>query len=136
MRAIDFCCWPGSGKVLTETNSKPKSGMTEIPVSVRQKGGSNLKNTSAFVCMLAALAAVSPSDAAKPTSCAATFAGRIAYTTGVIHICDGATGADVNTGVSGVNPKFSPDSSLIVYPVRRLRSATAAYGRSISTVPD
>src|SRR5438046_594987 len=68
---------------------KPKSGMTEIPVSVRQKGGSNLKNTSAFVCMLAALAAVSPSDAAKPTSCAATFAGRIAYTTGVIHICDG-----------------------------------------------
>ncbi len=66
--------------------------------------------------MLAALAAISPSaSAAKPSSCSATFAGRIAYTTGVIHICDGATGADVNTGVSGVNPKFSPDSSLIVY---------------------
>src|SRR5437868_9417165 len=57
-------------------------------------------------------AAASP---AKASSCSAIFAGRIAYTTGVIHICNGATGADVNTGVSGVNPKFSPDSSLIAY---------------------
>src|SRR5438105_4884114 len=61
---------------------------------------------------------IGPSAAASPakaSSCSAIFAGRIAYTTGVIHICDGATGADVNTGVSGVNPKFSPDGSLIVY---------------------
>jgi Tol biopolymer transport system component len=77
-----------------------------------------LKNISALFCLLAALAAVSPSDAAPPaksSSCSATFTGRIAFTTGVIQICDGATGVVVNTGVSGVNPKFSPDSSLIVY---------------------
>lgn len=33
----------------------------------------------------------------------------------MIHICYGTTGAIVNTGVSGVNPKFSPDGSLIAY---------------------
>jgi len=33
----------------------------------------------------------------------------------VIHICNGASGSDVNTGVSGVNPKFSPDGLMIVY---------------------
>jgi len=60
---------------------KPKN---EITVSVRQKGGFNLKNNSALFCVLAALAAVSPADAAspQPSSCSATFAGRIAYTTG------------------------------------------------------
>src|SRR6266404_6843413 len=34
--------------------------------SVRQKRGVNLKNISALFCMLAALAAASPSDAAPP----------------------------------------------------------------------
>jgi len=68
--------------------------------------------------MLAALAMASAGNAAQPAknlTCSATFTGRIAYTTGVIRICNGATGADVSTGVSGVNPKFSPDGSLIVY---------------------
>src|SRR5258708_6368772 len=90
----------------------------EKQLSMRKKGGFHVKNVSALFCILAAVVAVSPSDAAPPaksSSCSAIFAGRIAYTTGVIHICDGATGVDVNTGVSGVNPKFSPDSSWIVY---------------------
>jgi TolB protein len=75
-----------------------------------------MKNTNTLLCILVSLAAVAPSDAAKPTAgCSATFVGRIAYSTGVIHICNGATGIDVNTGVSGVNPKFSRDGSRIVY---------------------
>ena len=87
--------------------------------------------------MLMALATVSPSDAAKPTSCSATFAGRIAYTTGVIHICNGATGADVNTGVSGVNPKFSPDGSLIVYQNNNVSvmSSAAPFANWVVTAP-
>jgi TolB protein len=77
-----------------------------------------VKNASALAWVLLASAFASTSDAAPPSkdsTCSATFVGRIAYTTGVIRICNGATGADVSTGVSGVNPKFSPDGTLIVY---------------------
>ena len=79
-------------------------------------------------------AAASP---AKASSCSAIFAGRIAYTTGAIHICDGATGADVNTGVSGVNPKFSPDSSLIVYQNNNVSvmSSVAPFAHWVVTAP-
>lgn len=46
---------------------------------------------------------------------APTLTGRIAYTTGTIHIYNLATNTDVSLGVSGVNPKFSPDGTLITY---------------------
>src|SRR6266487_1693589 len=90
--------------------------------------------------MLAVLAAASPSDAAPPakdSSCSATFGGRIAYTTGVIHICNGASGSDVNTGVSGVNPKFSPDGSMIVYQNGNISvmSSAAPFANWVVTAP-
>src|SRR5207245_11546036 len=90
--------------------------------------------------MLAALAAAPSSDAAPPgkdSSCSAIFAGRIAYTTGVIHICNGATGADINTGVSGVNPKFSPDGSMIVYQNANVSvmSSVAPFAHWVVTAP-
>ena len=98
-----------------------------------------MKSTNALFCMLAALAALSPSHAAPPikSSCSATFAGRIAYTTGVIHICNGASGTDVNTGVSGVNPKFSPDGSLIVYQNGNISvmSSAAPFANWVVTAP-
>lgn len=37
------------------------------------------------------------------------------YTTGTLHIYNLATGADVSLGVSGINPKFSPNGALITY---------------------
>lgn len=47
---------------------------------------------------------------------AATLTGRIVYTaSGNLHIYNVATKADAALGVSGVNPKFSPDGALIVY---------------------
>lgn len=65
------------------------------------------------------------------------FTGRIAYTTGVIHIRDGATGADIDTGVSGVNPKFSPDGSLIVYQNNNVSvmSSVAPFAHWVVTAP-
>lgn len=73
---------------------------------------------NALLSILAAVAVSSsdPASAAKSTSCSVTpFTGRIAYTTGVIHICNIASGVDTNTGVSGVNPKFSADGTQIVF---------------------
>lgn len=46
---------------------------------------------------------------------AVNLTGRIVYTTGTIHIYNLSTNTDVNLGVSGVNPKFSPDGTLITY---------------------
>lgn len=44
------------------------------------------------------------------------FAGRLVYTVqGTLNIYDGATGVVTNTGVSGVNPKFSPSGAQIAY---------------------
>src|SRR2546430_9429876 len=45
-----------------------------------------------------------------------TYSGRIVYTAkGVLHIFNLATNSDTSLGISGVNPKFSPDRSRIVY---------------------
>ena len=44
--------------------------------------------------------------------------GRIVYTTGTLHIYNLATATDVSLGISGVNPKFSPDGTLITYQSR------------------
>ena len=44
----------------------------------------------------------------------AGLTGRITYTTGTIHVYNLATNVDTDLRVSGVNPKFSPDGSLIV----------------------
>jgi TolB protein len=41
--------------------------------------------------------------------------GKIAYTSGGILVKDLVTGTTLNTGASGVNPKFSYDGSLIAY---------------------
>jgi Tol biopolymer transport system component len=53
--------------------------------------------------------------ASRDVSVAVNLTSRIAYTAGAIHIYNLATNADVNLGVSGVNPKFSPDGTLITY---------------------
>jgi Tol biopolymer transport system component len=44
---------------------------------------------------------------------AVNLTGRIAYTAGTIHVYNLATNTDVDLRVSGVNPKFSPDGTLI-----------------------
>ena len=41
--------------------------------------------------------------------------GSIVYTTGTIHVCNLSAGSDKDLGVSGVNPKVSPDGTLITY---------------------
>jgi TolB protein len=57
----------------------------------------------------------SPSPTPPPT----TYSGRIVYTAhGILHIFNLATSSDTSLGVSGVNPKFSPDGSKIVYADR------------------
>src|SRR5579864_8097732 len=96
---------------LTNHSRHLRAYTTDCASGIRQetgfgviRGRVDVKSTSALLCMLAAVA-VSSSDlasAAKPTSCSAVLnlTGRIAYTTGVIHICDIATGVDTNTGVS------------------------------------
>lgn len=44
------------------------------------------------------------------------FTGHIVYTDGgTLHVYNLSTNTDVNLGVSGVNPKFSSDGSLIVF---------------------
>lgn len=45
----------------------------------------------------------------------ANLPGRIVYTGGRLHVYTVATRSDVNLGVLGVNPKFSPDGLEIVY---------------------
>lgn len=68
----------------------------------------------------------SPPMAAYPAnrsvSAGATLTGRIVYTlSGRLRVYDVATKADVGLGVDGVNPKFSPDGTLIVYQNGGLR---------------
>lgn len=47
---------------------------------------------------------------------AATLTGRIVYTlSGNLHIYNVARRIDVALGIAGINPKFSPDGTLIVY---------------------
>src|SRR6476659_5305459 len=54
-----------------------------------------------------------------PTPPPATYSGRIVYTAnGTLHIFNLATNGDTSLGISGVNPKFSPDGSRIVYQNR------------------
>ena len=53
-----------------------------------------------------------PTPAPTPTS---SLTGRIVYTLSGLHIYNVATRADVSLGISGVNPKFSPDGTLITY---------------------
>lgn len=56
------------------------------------------------------------------TSAGATLTGRIVYTlSGGLRVYDVATKADVGLGVDGVNPKFSPDGTLIVYQNNGMR---------------
>lgn len=77
-----------------------------------------MKKMNALLSVLVAVAVClsDPASAAKPTSCSVTpYTGRIAYTTGVIHICNIATGVDTNTGFSGVNPNFSAQGDRIVF---------------------
>lgn len=49
-----------------------------------------------------------------PTS-TPSLTGRIVWTNGTIHVYNVATKVDASLGVTGVNPKFSPDGTLIVY---------------------
>jgi Tol biopolymer transport system component len=54
-----------------------------------------------------------PSPAPTSTT---SLTGRIVYAgSGGLHIYNVATRADVSLGVSGINPKFSPDGTLITY---------------------
>ena len=52
-------------------------------------------------------------EASRSLMTTAGLTGRIAYTTGTIHVHNLVTNADVDLRVSGVNPKFSPDGTLI-----------------------
>lgn len=54
-----------------------------------------------------------PASFAAANVAASSLTGRIAYTTGTIHVYNLATNTDVDLRVSGVNPKFSPDGTLI-----------------------
>lgn len=66
------------------------------------------------------------------------FSGRLVYTVqGTLHIYDGATGAVTNTGVSGVNPKFSPDGTQIAYQNSGVyvMSSAAPYNPRLVTAP-
>src|SRR5438045_4393520 len=49
-----------------------------------------------------------PTPSPAPTS-TTSLSGRIVYTSSGLHIYNVATRADVSLGISGVNPKFSPD---------------------------
>ncbi len=46
---------------------------------------------------------------------AVNLSGSLVYTIGTIHVYNLATHTDVNLGVTGVNPKFSPNGTLITY---------------------
>src|SRR3954466_14089357 len=59
---------------------------------------------------------LSPSGPAASHATAVAATGRIVYTDrGQLHIYSVATRIDVNLGVAGVNPKFSPDGMLITF---------------------
>jgi TolB protein len=60
---------------------------------------------------------ISPSARQSPVlTTAAALTGRIVWTkNGTIHVYNVATKADGSLGVSGVNPKFSPDGTMIAY---------------------
>ncbi len=55
-----------------------------------------------------------PTPSPAPTG-TTSLTGRIAWTNGTLHIYNLATRTDVSLGVSGVNPKFSPNGTLITY---------------------
>lgn len=66
--------------------------------------------------------AVSPVQPNLSVSATATLTGRIVYTlSGQLRVYNVATKADVSLGVSGVNPKFSPNGALIVYQSSGIR---------------
>ena len=46
---------------------------------------------------------------------AASLTGRIVYVNSGLHVYNLATSTDVSLGLSGVNPEFSPDGTLIAY---------------------
>lgn len=55
-------------------------------------------------------------QALRSVSGSATLSGRIVYTlSGRLRVYDVATKADVSLGVSGVNPRFSPDGTRVAY---------------------
>ncbi|CAN5880623.1 hypothetical protein BH11GEM1_BH11GEM1_31690 [soil metagenome] len=61
---------------------------------------------------------LTPGSATRSVA-AATLTGRIVYTlSGNLRLYDVATRTDVALGVAGVNPKFSPDGTLVVYQTR------------------
>jgi TolB protein len=62
-------------------------------------------------------APTTPQFQAGPSAAIATagLTGRIAYSSNGLHIYNLATSTDVNLGISGVNPDFSQDGSLITY---------------------
>lgn len=55
------------------------------------------------------------SKGSSVTAAAVGLTGKIVYTNNGLHIYDLATSTDLNLGVSGVNPDFSPDGTLITY---------------------
>ena len=59
-----------------------------------------------------------------------TYSGHIVYTaSGGLHIFNLATNGDTSLGIPGVNPKYSPDGSMIVYQNSGIwiMSSTAPY---------
>ncbi len=72
---------------------------------------------SALACTDATSSPITPANdvSSVAENGVVNLTGKIVYTTGTIHIYNLATNTDANLGVSGVNPKFSPDGTLITY---------------------
>lgn len=65
---------------------------------------------------------LNPAEPNRAVAAGATLTGRIVYTlSGKLRVYDVATKVDIGLGVDGVNPKFSPNGSLIVYQSNGLR---------------
>ena len=76
----------------------------------------------ALSCTEASSPLMQPAEANRNVVAGATLTGRIVYTlSGRLRIYNVATKSDVGLGVDGVNPKFSPDGTLIVYQSNGLR---------------
>lgn len=86
-------------------------------------------NQKTTLCMMLSLLSASFAGCGDPSSpssapvqpnqsvmASASLSGRIVYTlSGQLRIYNVATKTDVSIGISGVNPKFSPDGAMITY---------------------
>lgn len=101
-------------------------------------GSMSVLSIFVLACSDTATAPVSrnaPTNLGVANLAAANLTGRIAYTTGTLHIYNLATATDVSLGIAGVNPKFSPDGTRITYQNRGIyvMNADGTNGRVLST---